>query len=373
MTPRKVDWPRLCIVRALCLAAALALWAAGAQAAQIVSVSGEVELGRGEPAAWEPARAGAALDAGDRVRTGDEGRAELALDGATLRLYPNSLLRLPPAAGEAGVELERGTSLFDVLRRGDRFDVRTPEVVVSVKGTRFSVALEDGAAAVAVFRGLVGVRSLASEQAFETLVREGFTASGRESFALTLHSGSDPWESWSQGTLERVPQPHEVVPPAKAAALEAREAARAAALGEAVERAGQRHPHLGEKLEGLRAGGPGAASQAPDGGPAGHPLDPIADSQGRSMALQSEMVESWLNGALGSTGAVLGVTVVNAGGAVDQVLVDVAGTASWAFDETYLEDVLTGDDALPAELSTLLQSGGVEEQAVVGRLLDLLR
>jgi hypothetical protein len=69
---------------------------------------------------------GDALGAGDRVRTGEDGRAEIALwlDAPVPELDAAPAGRDAP--GTTGVELDRGTSLFEVLRRGDSFEVHTP-------------------------------------------------------------------------------------------------------------------------------------------------------------------------------------------------------------------------------------------------------
>ncbi len=203
---------------------------------RITHVTGVVEIGSGTPPAWKAARAGDAIAPGVAVRTRTGASAELVMGTRTVRLYENSVLRIPAEAdgatgsnGPRAVSLDEGRSLFDVLRRddGDRFDVRTPEVVVSVKGTRFLV--DAGAAelaSVAVFRGQVGVRGLAEELAHETLVRPGFTAFGGagQPFELRLTPFEDPWDAWSQGA----PPPRRAAaapPAARAATLEAKKAA----------------------------------------------------------------------------------------------------------------------------------------------------
>jgi ferric-dicitrate binding protein FerR (iron transport regulator) len=175
---------------------------------RLTVVQGSVAIGRGEPPVWTPARIDDRVAAGDAVRTGRGGRAEIELGSGTVRLYENSLLRLPADAfGASGaaeaVELEAGESLFDVLReRLDRaFEVRTPEVVVSVKGTRFGVSLAEELAAVAVYRGLVGVLTSESELDAEVLVREGFAAvggAGHPPELLAIRDG-DPWSGWAEG------------------------------------------------------------------------------------------------------------------------------------------------------------------------------
>src|SRR5262245_35897043 len=123
MTPRHVH--RL-VVAALAALAALALLAPDWPGAHLPVSTGSVEVacGRGEPPGGKAASAGERLASGDRVRTGGDGRAEVVIEGATLRVYPNSLLRLPEAAAAREVEMDSGSSLFDVLHSDDPFVVR---------------------------------------------------------------------------------------------------------------------------------------------------------------------------------------------------------------------------------------------------------
>jgi hypothetical protein len=163
----------------------------------VLSVFGAVEMAHGSETVWRTAKAGDALESGDRVRTGAAARAELDLgDGRLVRLYEQSLLRVGARQGSGGpvqeVELDRGESLFDVMKRitGDEFRVRTPEIVVSVKGTRFLVASEAGADHASVFRGVVGVEGGGFD---ELSLRAGFTALDGEVHVTPF---SDPWQAW---------------------------------------------------------------------------------------------------------------------------------------------------------------------------------
>ncbi len=169
--------------------------------AVVQRLSGRVEIGRGEPAEWHPARVGDPVGPNERIRTGPDGRVEISMDAGTLRVHENSMLRLPPVQADVDrVELEVGGSLFDILRRGGRrFEVQTPTVVVSVKGTRFAVDTTSELGSVAVYRGIVGVREAGAEEAIETLVREGFLASGGSGLPIELDvvPSSDPWERWA--------------------------------------------------------------------------------------------------------------------------------------------------------------------------------
>jgi hypothetical protein len=104
------------------------------------------------------------------------------------------------------VDQEKGSSIFDIFKRTssqEEFKVRTPEAMVMVKGTRFSVGVEDGTA-VSVYRGSVGVGTLNLEK--EVLVREGFTAFGSAAtLELRWTNTPDPWESWASGAPAPLP------------------------------------------------------------------------------------------------------------------------------------------------------------------------
>lgn len=369
--------------RRLAVAAALlAFCAAGpSQGAHVASLSGEVEIGRGEPPVWQPARAGDALAPGDSVRTGREGRAELALDAATVRLYGDSLLRLPPDAmgadGARAVELEQGLSLFDVLHRSgdDRFEVRTREVVVSVKGTRFSVDAGEEVA-VSVYRGLVGV--LAGESVHETLVREGFAAvGGREHpFELFLHEGLDPWESWTQGTLPpplreaALPQ----APPARLDVDAAAQAARRSFEADAVRAAMERRPEVAERVAELSARGDAALQEGRDLEPAPEPeRDPVLDApeDTRESQLEIPFAEAWIasqgpNGSGGSTAADLPFRIDVVDGLLGGDLVVLTSEQSgqtWSFDLVELKALDAGTAILPTTLESELRQEGVDDPA----------
>lgn len=222
-----------------------------AQADTIVrQVSGKVEIGRGEPPVWNPLAVGEAVAPNDRIRTGGDGRVELAVDAGTLRVHENSLLSIPPADAHADrVELENGHSLFDVLRReGRRFEVRTPSVVVSVKGTRFGVEADSESGVVSVYRGVVGVHLSEATDGVETLVREGFLATGGVDLPVELDvlPAGDPWTDWQdpgKGADQRSSSKTR-----ESEVDRARRSVRRATDGEVVKRAVERKPEIAERL-----------------------------------------------------------------------------------------------------------------------------
>lgn len=372
--------------RLLLFAAALAGMALLAPAwpgARISLATGSVEIGRGEPPTWKRADEGDALAAGDRIRTGDDGRAEIALDGSTVRLYPNSLLRLPEASesGTTAVEMDRGGSLFDVLRRGETFEVHTPEVVVSVKGTRFGVGVEaDESAAVAVYRGVVGVRPGAGD-ASETLVHEGFAAFGHQNFELTWHgTGDDPWESWTHGsgmpdTMRRGSR-HE------AALHDARAAAQAMArdLPRPKDKSGRGDPARDKSRDGSTSTAPAKVAE-PLVDTATELRDPVVDAKDKlERELEVDAAEDLVGGAVGGvTGGggtpLLDITFVDgsgkSGGDVVQ-LVDPSSGNQWTLNENQIENVLDGKGSLPTNLETLLDTTSPQNKSALLHQLQAL-
>jgi hypothetical protein len=377
MTKRQVTRPALI---ALAVLAALALLGPSWPGARLSVSTGSVEIGHGEPPVWKKAEAGDTLAAGDRVRTGEDGRAEVIVAGSTLRVYPNSLLRLPDSATPREVGLEKGSSLFDVLHNGEPFEVRTPEVVVSVKGTRFGVDLDGDAAAVSVFRGLVGVHG-GGDGAPETLVHAGFAAFGSDHFELSWHGAADPWNAWDHGgDLPKMPHDNR-----RGAALrDAREVALLSAHNGKGKQHGEGHGKGKDKEPGRHHDG-----MAPPQPPAAHDdeavlpfpgsklRDPLAkhqDKKGDSSledALNDTILENVIEDA---TGGLLTINFVDgsskSGG--DRVEL-VADLDTWVFEENQLDDILEGDESLPDNLVTVLQEQGVNDQQLVNQLLSLFR
>jgi len=378
--------------RALALGAALALALAGAASAEphLSRATGDVQIGRGEPVVWQVAREGAELGAGEVVRTGNDGRAEVDMGSAVGRLYENSLLRLPVDGtrpeGPAAVGLDGGSSLFEVVPRPpqDPFEVRTPEVVASVKGTQFGVTLgERGAAAVSVFSGQVGVRGRSAANAREVMVYPGFAASGGAGrpFELSLVPAGDAWSGWSQG---KPPLPAPAALGSPSADAQSLDEAKMAAQGAAA-REMAAHPKVDPN--GLSAkGGANAPAEIDKDGVAEEVLEPDRTSIDKAVAvdsptsrpIQEEVAGAILNGAVpgGSPAPGLGpltVQLVTQGGP-NSILVSGTQGAIGSITEKQVETVLeTGSAAsLPAGVVAALNANGVNPVTFAKQLSTLL-
>jgi len=411
MTPRNRSMARRAGTRAGLLAAltvAAAFTLATGDGPRIAFTAGLVEIGSGSPPVWRAAQVATPIAPGDAVRTGPDGRAEIVLGTGTVRIYADSMLTIPtldsgPGAAER-VRLERGRSLFDVLKRRDgRFEVETPEIVVSVKGTRFGVDLSDSLARVAVFRGLVGVRTASQTLALEMLVREGFAAVGGTDrpMELLLNGAADPWEGWSAGRLTPLVEdraaalrsgaaaasaPRPTDPPAKLAVAQARAAARDASGPQVMELALRRDPELRERvaaeIRARRAAGDALAEVDPlptrteKTASADPDRDPVSDSRRLRRKIRASAIESVVTGIPAEPGGgspsfqidrVSGV----AGG--EQVIITVDGS-TFSFDQQKVEQLIAGTLTLPAPMLDFLAARGVEsgELDLVLQQLNLL-
>ncbi len=170
------------------IGAILIVFASPATAKDVVSAwivsqkSGEVRVIR---SGMQPASVNlrAALSPGDIVATGANGRAMLTRGDDYVVVAPDSRLALPKEQQETGFTRliqQVGTMLYKVKRTGvPHFEVKTPMLAAVVKGTTFTVVVDQKGAAVQVTEGVVEVSSLTGDA--RRLVEGGMTVYvGRE-------------------------------------------------------------------------------------------------------------------------------------------------------------------------------------------------
>lgn len=148
----------------------------------VAQKSGEVQVIRN---GMQPASVNlrASLSAGDIVATGANGRAMLTKGEDYVVVAPDSRLALPNEPQETGFTRliqQVGTMLYKVKRTGvPHFEVKTPMLAAVVKGTTFTVVVDQKGAAVQVTEGIVEVSPLTGNA--RRLVEGGMTVYvGRE-------------------------------------------------------------------------------------------------------------------------------------------------------------------------------------------------
>lgn len=122
-------------------------WLALADVGLMAAVQGPVDVQR--RGAWSDASVGAALQVGDRVRSGASGRIKLVMqDDTVLDLAPSTELVIDDSSAEEGrarssYRLFRGRVIGRVsesyAEAAGRFELETPNAVASVQGTEFLV------------------------------------------------------------------------------------------------------------------------------------------------------------------------------------------------------------------------------------------
>ena len=160
------------IVVAAVLMAAIAAWpghstavAGNADLWKVDAVEGTAWVQR-NGAGWQPLAAGAELGHGSQVKTGKNSRIVISRPGDTVSISPNSRFGIPEPATKGPVThfmQNLGTLLFRIRTRASNpFNVRTPYLAAIIRGTTFTVLVDDRNAALHVATGAVEVHSILS-------------------------------------------------------------------------------------------------------------------------------------------------------------------------------------------------------------------
>ena len=160
------------------LLVALPMWAAPGAEGQIAEVKGKVSLVRGQ-ASLVLLRKHDTVEAGDEILTDHKSSATIRMpDGSTVRIYPDShiVLRDETGSWREFLQVFLGTARVQIEKLSGRPNPKsmtTPTAIIAVRGTIFSVAVEqNGDTQVGVGEGLVSVASLLQPQN-EVLLKPG--------------------------------------------------------------------------------------------------------------------------------------------------------------------------------------------------------
>jgi hypothetical protein len=153
--------------------------------AEVVHAYGQVLVTRGPTAMALPLSAGESVAAGDVVRTGAQSSVTLRFaDGARVLVRPDSELKVERlvqsrAGASTTLRLQSGSADSTVAPSDGnalrRYEIRTPQTNLGVRGTEFRTAADAATTRVEVLEGRVGVRrDGATRGAAESLVTAGF-------------------------------------------------------------------------------------------------------------------------------------------------------------------------------------------------------
>lgn len=175
MTRICFNWTVLVVL----LLVALPMWAApGGVEGQLTAVKGKVSLVRGQ-ASPVLLRKHDTVEAGDEILTDHKSSATIRMpDGSTVRIYPDShiVLRTETGSWKEFLHVFLGTVRVQIEKLSGRPNPKsmtTPTAIIAVRGTIFSVAVEQtGDTQVGVGEGLVSVANVLQPQN-EVLLKPG--------------------------------------------------------------------------------------------------------------------------------------------------------------------------------------------------------
>jgi hypothetical protein len=153
--------------------------------AEVVHAYGDVSVTRASTETALPLASGENLATGDVVRTGAQSSATLRFaDGARVLVRPESELKIERltqsrASASTTLRLERGSADSVVppakgASAPSRYEMRTPQANLGVRGTEFRTSAAGGATRLEVLEGKVGARMAARKAAAESAVGAGF-------------------------------------------------------------------------------------------------------------------------------------------------------------------------------------------------------
>lgn len=156
------------------------------------------------------------IRAGDQIMTGQTGRVLLVRGEETILISPNTVIAISDknADGMTTTIMQRaGSILLEVEKRNVKhFEVDTPYLAAVVKGTKFSVSLDDAGSHVEVFRGQVEVSAHKSGDIAQVMPGQTAMVSAKGASSMSL-SGSGPLRPIEKGAPRSASVTAMTVPP----------------------------------------------------------------------------------------------------------------------------------------------------------------
>jgi hypothetical protein len=170
----------------------------------LTSVTGQVSVQEDAEATPRPAEVGEIVADDGLVSTGPDSAATLQKGNDVVELRADTAVQLPAPSTEGvwtRVVQSVGEAFFEVETRPSRhFQVETPYLTALVKGTQFTIGIEDGEAEVAVSRGTVGVSAKTGGASADVTAGQTATvASARDGVAVAGSAGTHATASNDRG------------------------------------------------------------------------------------------------------------------------------------------------------------------------------
>ena len=170
--------------------------------ARVSVIQGNASMQRGDNGDWSAATVNTPLEAGDRLSTGDNTRAELQLDGSNVARFSSDASAKIATLNRSQIQLQIGQGLitYSVLRGSDAaVEIDTPNVAIRPRGEgQFRILVNNNAETQVVVRS--GSADIATPQG-STTVTEGqmITIAGTDNpqYQIANAPARDEWDNWN--------------------------------------------------------------------------------------------------------------------------------------------------------------------------------
>jgi FecR protein len=204
-TPKYRPW-YLLLAALFCLSASLpGLADSHVRIVRLSYIEGAVEVAHGDAQAYQKAIINLPITEGTKLKTSDQGRAEVEFeDGSTLRLISDSLVEFPQlslrdsGARVSDVEVTKGIVYVNsVGNRSDEFSVGFGrEKVILAHAARLRIVLRANNSSVAVFKGSVEVEGPSGTTQLAKNQTLSFNLADDNNSKLAKNIHQEPWDSW---------------------------------------------------------------------------------------------------------------------------------------------------------------------------------
>jgi len=192
----------------VCLLSAIpAIADSQARVVRLSDVQGDVQINRASGKAYEKGFLNLPITQSDKVRTGEDGRAQVEFeDGSSVRITPNSLiefqaLSLRDSGGKVStVNLQRGTAYVNFNgKKDDQFTINfSHQTVALTQPAHLRVELSDGQASLAVFKGEVRIQGPAGTEEVSKNRTATFDLLNSDKYELVKNLEEDPFDAWDK-------------------------------------------------------------------------------------------------------------------------------------------------------------------------------
>src|SRR5581483_11583798 len=178
-----------------------------ARIVRLSNVEGSVQMDRSTGQGYEKAFLNMPVTQGNKIRTGNDGRAEVEFeDGSALRITPNTVLEFPQlslrdSGGKAStINVEEGTAYVNFSgKNNEEFTLNFGrEKLALTHPVHLRVEMGDTQATIAIFKGNASVEGPSGTVEVGKKQTATFDLANNDASTLAKNLESDPYDSWDK-------------------------------------------------------------------------------------------------------------------------------------------------------------------------------